>query len=224
MFGLNAYESHADFVARYHIVFELLNQADAQPGRLVDALGSLHQNIFRPFTPFAGDHRLRGEVMDVLEHLNYGDENAIVGGKKKHLLFLSHYKATGGEAVRIFIDHARKILLESPYGADPQRGLDQGLRAAGVDLSGFRQPQRPVGLLSEVGASLNLVLFLTRNCLSRPWVLAELCKAFASNVNIVVGKWTPALTKPSSSRLTWTRRSRTGNGLFGPRREVSTRD
>ena len=189
MFGLNAYESHADFVARYHIVFELLNQADAQPGRLVDALGSLHQNIFRPFTPFAGDHRLRGEVMDVLEHLNYGDENAIVGGKKKHLLFLSHYKATGGEAVRIFIDHARKILLESPYGADPQRAASikafaqqELIYLDSVNLKDLS------GLLSEVGASLNLVLFLTRNCLSRPWVLAELCKAFASNVNIVVVK------------------------------------
>lgn len=191
MFGLNAYENHSDFVARYHIVSELLTQAGASPKHLINALGSLHENIFRPLTPFAGDHRLHGEVADILDHVYYGHENSGDEGgqerpEKKHLLFLSHYKTTGGEAVRIFMDKARVLLAESK---------DPAVRSAVskfepkdliyLDSVNLKDLSR---LLNEVGASLNVVLFLTRNCLSRPWVLAELCKAYTSNINLILVK------------------------------------
>ena len=197
MFGLNAYENHADFVARYHIVAELLVQAGASPSHLVGALGSLHDNIFRPFTPFAGDHRLKGEVADILEHVLYespaaaattqeGDGGEIAPKKKRHLLFLSHYKATGGEAVRIFMDQARRQLAESTrpnvVHALQQYEAHDLIYLDSVNLKDLSR------LLDEVGASLNLVLFLTRNCLSRPWVLAELCKAYTDNINIILVK------------------------------------
>lgn len=198
---LNAYENHSDFVARHHIISEMLAQAGCHQSQLVDALSSLNDNIFRPLSPNAGDHRLDGEIADILEHIEYVPrgsqrENASAGDAvasavsrkpKRHLMFLSHYKATGGEAVRIFIDRARHLLLNTSFGAEKHRAAFHShvsehelIYLDSVNLKDLGR------LLEEVDASINLVLFLTRNCLARPWVLAELCKAYMSNINIVL--------------------------------------
>jgi len=201
IFGLNAYENHSDFVARHHIIAEMLTQAGCHQSQLVDALSSLNDNIFRPLSPNAGDHRLDGEIADILEHIEYvprgsqlenagaGDAVASAASRKpkRHLMFLSHYKATGGEAVRIFIDRARHMLLNTSFGAQKHRAAfhehvseHELIYLDSVNLKDLGR------LLEEVDASINLVLFLTRNCLARPWVLAELCKAYMSNINIVL--------------------------------------
>ena len=195
MFGLNAYENHADFVARHHIISEMLTQAGCRQTQLVDALCSLHDNIFRPLSPHAGDHRLDGEVADILDHLKYAPLTATQAGDgglptvkpKRHLMFLSHYKSTGGEAVRIFIDRARYLLLQTKHGEREDRAAAlSAISSTDLIYLDSVNLKDLSGLLDEVDASINLVLFLTRNCLGRPWVLAELCKAYTSNVNIVL--------------------------------------
>ena len=49
----------------------MLTQAGCHQSQLVDALSSLNDNIFRPLSPNAGDHRLDGEIADILEHIEY---------------------------------------------------------------------------------------------------------------------------------------------------------
>ena len=179
--------------------WQMLTQAGCKQSQLVDALVSLGDNIFRPLTPNAGNNRLDGEMADILEHLEFtprpgqGTLETPKGGagneqkRKRHLMFLSHYKATGGEAVRIFMDRARQQLSHPVPGKHPERAAVMDAMSEHdliyLDSVNLKDLGR---LLDEVDASLNLVLFLTRNCLARPWVLAELCKAYTSNINIVL--------------------------------------
>lgn len=122
------------------------------------------------------------QVRDILSHLNY-DING-----KKHLLFLSHFKRTGGDAARIFIDRAQHILQdETSFTGDLANAV--AVRALPMQDRMFLDSANLVdlnGLLDHVAQSANLVLLLTKQTLERPWVLAEIATAFARGVNILV--------------------------------------
>jgi len=157
----------------------LLQEKGFSPAEVVQALIVLRDIIYRPFTPQAGDNKLQGEVMDVLQHL-VGHTN---GRRIKHLAFLSHHKEDAGDGARIFLDTARRLLTNSTsfeglrYLVDAMPGQDLIF----LDSTGLKDLSR---LCHIVRGSANHILLLSRRVLERPWVLAELCSAHKLGINI----------------------------------------
>jgi len=108
VFGLHAYERHSNFVARHRMISSLLNDAGYSAEQLLEALRRLDDIICRPLSPQGGDFRLEGEVKDILRHLTF-DQRAV---EMEHLVFISHFKANGGEAARILADTAKRLMIE----------------------------------------------------------------------------------------------------------------
>mmetsp|Transcript_5410 Transcript_5410/g.16090 ORF Transcript_5410/g.16090 Transcript_5410/m.16090 type:complete len:445 (+) Transcript_5410:516-1850(+) len=112
-FGLKAYSRNTDVLQRCRTVSALLSENGFSALDLFDALVSLRGVVYRTFTPQAADHKLEGEVKDILQHLSYDS----LGGQdgRPHLAFLSHHKADAGDAARIFVDTARRLLASQPF-------------------------------------------------------------------------------------------------------------
>ena len=194
--GLSAYVRQSDAVRRCRAVSRLLVAHGMSSVTLLEALVELRGIIHRPFTPQAGDHKLEGETKDILEHLKY---DLLGTDGVSHLAFLSHHKGDAGDAARVFVDTARRILY-SPWAegsGDKRTGgkltrsssRAEKLRATKTKELIFLDSMNLKSLddlLDHVRTSANHLLLLSRHALERPWVLAELCEAHRTGKNIVV--------------------------------------
>jgi len=100
--------------------------------------------------------------------------------RPKFLAFLSHHKEDGGDAARIFVDTARRVVGDG--------GADAGLAELSEDLifldsSNLSDLRK---LLGHVEEAANYILLLTRCVLERPWVLAELVRAYKIGKHMIV--------------------------------------
>jgi len=135
-----------------------------------------------PERPF-GRHRLRMATQDisaasVLEGEEIANAAAIDGPQMdEHLLFLSHYKAEAGTEAALIRTEIEHLLgedigslghyFESPVFLDSE------------DLTNLEELQEKVRL------SHNLLLLLSKDVLSRPWVLIEICTALQAGTRIL---------------------------------------
>mmetsp|Transcript_27827 Transcript_27827/g.79934 ORF Transcript_27827/g.79934 Transcript_27827/m.79934 type:complete len:685 (-) Transcript_27827:36-2090(-) len=178
-FGLRAYVTKSHALQRCSGAAMLLQERGYSPAEVVEALITLRDIIYRPFTPQAGDNKLEGEVMDILLHL-VGNTN---DRQIKHLAFLSHHKEDAGDGARIFLDTARRLLTNG-VGYEGLRDLVDtipGQDLIFLDSAGLKDLSK---LCDIVGASANHILLLSRRVLERPWVLAELCSAHKCGMNL----------------------------------------
>eukprot|EP00421_Protoceratium_reticulatum_P008706 CAMPEP_0168363088 /NCGR_PEP_ID=MMETSP0228-20121227/3513_1 /TAXON_ID=133427 /ORGANISM="Protoceratium reticulatum, Strain CCCM 535 (=CCMP 1889)" /LENGTH=318 /DNA_ID=CAMNT_0008375809 /DNA_START=24 /DNA_END=976 /DNA_ORIENTATION=- len=173
------------------------------PSMCLEVLESLHFIIYRPFTPQAAEHKILGEVMDVMEHFEYKDEPGY-----DYLGFLSHHKADGGEAARVFVDTAHRAVAADEQGGGGTERTELQRRVESARSIDSTRSGRPLlagrahafkdlifldstnlkdmmKIVANVKVAQNLVLLLTRNVLRRPWVLAELITAHRAGNNIV---------------------------------------
>ena len=164
-------------------------------------------------------------MRDILKHFQYPPSMANVSNQKaparrvsiivqedhaaaerRHFVFLSHYKTTGGEAARVLADTLRRLLGISagPRGshvsAGPRGSHDERAgrviplqtvralceqfgheRAVYLDSSDLSDKDSLSGLVRD---SVNYVLLLTRGALEQPWVLLELLTAHAAKLPV----------------------------------------
>ena len=99
----------------------------------------------------------------------------------KYLAFLSHHKADGGDAARVFVDTARRIVPGGSIFLDS------------ANLTDLRH------LLVHVEESQNYILMLTRAVLERPWVLAELTRAHVCGkpMQVICAAWPGDASSPT---------------------------
>jgi Amt family ammonium transporter len=187
-FGLSAHRLRSEALARCAVSAAALQACGYDPAQVLGALTSLRGIIYRPFTPQAADHKLEGEVADVLDHCQghaQRDETGPPGERpnpptrRTHFGFLSHHKADAGDAARIFVDTARRIVA----GREDQATYGKIEDLIFLDSTHLKELGK---LLDFVHASANYILMLSRSTLERPWVLAELCAAHREGLNVVV--------------------------------------
>lgn len=101
----------------------------------------------------------------------------IVAHREDHFLFLSHYKREAGTEASLMRSELERILQEgespAPTNCKTPIFLDS------EDLQNLKDLQQ------RVGRSHNLVLLLTSNVLTRPWVLVEVVTAIREGVRVV---------------------------------------
>lgn len=148
-----------------------------------------------PFSPQASDTLLEAQVADVLSRLDSAPKD------KEFLAFLSHHKVDAGDAARVFVDTARRLLEDghsdstyqtpvrdetrrrsSDLGDVARRGAAEGSTKIFLDSNDLTNLQK---LIRHVGQSANHLLLLSRSTLERPYVLCELAYAFKQNKKIV---------------------------------------
>ena len=192
-FGLKAYTGSSDALMRCRTTADLLQEQGNTPIELLDALVALRGVVHRPFTPQAADNKLEGEVKDLLDTFSYEKLGA---GSKRHIAFLSHHKKDTGDAARIFVDTARRLLtsgdgflssMGNPSGAASIKAT-RTRDMIWLDSSNLKSLPE---LINKVKEACNFVLFLSRHVLERPWVLAELTAAHSSgqNISTVLVEW-----------------------------------
>ena len=145
VFGMRAYVNHNEILGRYHRVSSTLEQQGLTPVQLLDALTGFRTIIYKPFTPQAADNKIEGEMMDILEHLQFdvSSNDAEYELHHNHLAFLSHHKAHAGEAARIFRDTALRLTTDpSVLEADTDATLKEGTRV--------KHPTRGEGIVAEL--------------------------------------------------------------------------
>ena len=174
---LSPHRVRSEALSRCATAASALKSCGYDPAQMLDALKALKGIIHRPFTPQAGDHKLEGEVADILHHCvghaadeAWGGDNSNPESRKDFFGFLSHHKLDAGDAARIFVDNARRIVQERP----DQRKYGKIENLMFLDTNNLKELNN---LLTYVRASKNYLLLLSRDTLNRPWVLAELCAA-----------------------------------------------
>jgi len=174
---LSPHRVRSEALSRCATAAAALQSCGYDPAQMLDALKALKGIIHRPFTPQAGDHKLEGEVADILHHCvghaadeAWGGDNSSPENRKDFFGFLSHHKLDAGDAARIFVDNARKIAQDKP----DQRKYGKIENIMFLDSNNLKELDN---LLTYVRASKNYLLLLSRDTLNRPWVLAELCAA-----------------------------------------------
>ena len=80
----------------------------------LSAIKSLKQVIMLPFTPQASDTMIEAQVAEILSRLDPASID------KEFLGFLSHHKVDAGDAARIFVDTARRLLEQPPTDSAEQ--------------------------------------------------------------------------------------------------------
>lgn len=165
----------------------------------ISALKMLRNIIVLPFSPQASTNTIEAQVADVLSRF---DLNPTL--TKKYLAFLSHHKADAGDAARIFVDTAHRLVDRPPeeleQTLEPEvtdaraskrrssAGLSELLQQDGArkifldsnDLTNLSK------LIGHVEDSANHLLMLSRATLERPYVLCELVYAWKQRKKIVV--------------------------------------
>lgn len=156
---------------------------DAYGCSIDDTLAALHAlrddgSIVLHFTPQASDTVLEAQVADVLARM------APMGKEHEFLAFISHHKSDAGDAARIFVDAARRVLEQRGVGMSAAAAANTAASGGGgklpklfLDVNELTYLQN---LLTHVGSSANHVLLLSRASLERPYVLCELVAAWCS--------------------------------------------
>lgn len=156
---------------------DILQTCGLSPAQAVVALDHLKNIIFRPFAPHGADNKLKGEMEDILEHLDFTEKDA------KFLCFVSHHKEDGGEVARLFVDRLRSAMISST-DVVRSRAVSR-VSAEHIAFLDANNLKDLTALLDFVVYSQNLVVLLTRKVLTRPWVLAEIITAYTNKINFV---------------------------------------
>jgi hypothetical protein len=156
---------------------DVLQTCGLSPAEAIVALDHLKNIIYRPFAPHGADNKLKGEIEDILEHLDFTEKSA------QFLCFVSHHKEDGGEVARLFVDRLRSAMSSSTDAVRSKAvGRVSAEHIAFLDANNLKDL---TALLDFVVSSQNLIVLLTRKVLTRPWVLAEIITAHTNNVNLV---------------------------------------
>jgi len=95
----------------------------------------------------------------------------------QHLAFLSHYKMESGTEAALMRQEMERVLMEDDQS--PAHNFQVPVFLDSEDLSDLEE------LEEHVRRSHNLVLLLTKDVLSRPWVLVEIVTAIETDVRLV---------------------------------------
>ena len=161
--------------------------------QLTQTLDGLKDRIFLPFTPQGGDLVIDGQVAQILSRLDWNMETL---SKFEYVAFLSHHKADAGDAARIFVDTARRLIDKRRSVSDaaskllaPVRDRETAGRNWWDEGGQLHIPSEKLifldsnnlsdlkELLKQVDKSANHLLMMSRQVLERPWVLCELVAA-----------------------------------------------
>lgn len=157
-----------------------------KPLQAIAALEFVRNIIYRPFTPQAAENKLKGELEDILEHLDYppGEQ------KGKYLTFIAHHREDCAEVARIMCDRIR-LALKVTGDADRFEATKH-FSMKQLAILGTENLNDLAALLDCITSSRNFMLLLTRQIFTRPWVLAELITAHTHEVNLVcvLVEWT----------------------------------
>ena len=123
-FGLTAYVEKSLVLRRCEGAAILLREKGYSAEDVLNVLKELRDIIYRPFTPQAADNKLEGEILDIMQHLDISGD---VTDGLHHLAFLSHHKADAGDAARIFVDTAKRLLETSVCERIRNSNLVKGL-------------------------------------------------------------------------------------------------
>jgi hypothetical protein len=181
--GVSAYAHRNKELQECQWIAGVLAASNVSPQDVLEALQNLNKFVFRTFTPQAGDNKLRGEIEDILDHFDFSESVTADGSSTSFLSFCSHHKKDGGEAARVFVDQVRRSLAENGK-PERQDALDRipAERQVFLDSNNLKDLSK---LCDYVGSSQNHVILMTRDVLSRPWVLAEIVKGVTSNRNVI---------------------------------------
>ena len=150
VFGMRAYVNHNEILGRYRRVSSTLEQQGFTPGQLLDALTGFRTIIYKPFTPQAADNKIEGELMDILEHLQFDVSSNESEYELHHLAFLSHHKAHAGEAARIFRDTALRLTTDPSMLQATIEQLEADTDATLREGTRVRHPTRGEGIVAEL--------------------------------------------------------------------------
>lgn len=110
-------------------LFAILDRNCLQVEDTIEALVKLKGVIWRPFSPQAGNNKIEGEVLDVLNLMS-----SVLKADDEYLAFISHYKAEAGDVARIIYDHVTDAVVQrvglgedSPRSRSPLRSPTRNL-------------------------------------------------------------------------------------------------
>jgi len=192
--GFRAYVRSSEQAREFRDIVSVLESCDHTPEQAVEALQSLKKATVLTLTPQAADNKLRGELEDIISHMdtgNLGDE------MWEFFSFLSHHKKDGGEVARVFIEGFRSILQKAEVEV-VNRFKETNLIF--LDSNNLRDL---ASLLPRVERTMNIIVLLTRMVLKRPWCIAEITRAFHAGrrILLVVVEWPDKKADPRSFRL-----------------------
>jgi len=189
---------------RLRATFSTLQAYGGTLEELLGTLQGLHSIIFQPFTPQAGDYVIDGQVSQILHKLDWDMPTL---EQCEFIAFLSHHKLDAGDAARIFVDTARR-LIEQRRETHPRNSSQRRREMVGTNwwIEGGELPipqDSPLifldsndlsdlnELLATVAKCANHILMMSRSVLERPWVLCELIAAVKANrtLHVVVCGW-----------------------------------
>jgi len=211
-FGSAASSYMLDKNQRLRTTFVTLQAYGGSLDELLKTLGGLHSLIFQPFTPQAGDYVIDGQVSQVLHKLDW---NLSTLQESDFVAFLSHHKLDAGDAARVFVDTARRLIEQrrvlerfklkrdtSPEAfvqrLRPEKAINWWIEGGDLPISSdslifldSNNLSDLKGLLTTVTKCANYILMMSRSVLERPWVLCELIAAVKAGKtpHIVVCGW-----------------------------------
>jgi len=134
----------------------------------------------RSHDPLLVSHALsKANIQEYRQRVGHAMMAAITSsGDKMHMFFLSHYKVEAGTEAALMRSDLDQIITEDPTLTGAV--FDVPVFLDSEDLSNLKSLQY------RVCRSGNLVLLLTQNVLSRPWVLVEIATAFKHEIPIML--------------------------------------
>ena len=186
--------------ARLRACFLTLDAYGCTVSDTLSALKSLRDVIMLPFSPQASDTTIQAQVAEILSRFDAPPAD------KEFLAFLSHHKVDAGDAARVFVDTARRLLEEpdtlnrestrsnsstpdlmrrstANLGEVARRGAgESGSTKIFLDSNDLTNLKKLIG---HVGSSANHIVMLSRATLERPYVLCELAYAFQQRKKII---------------------------------------
>ena len=197
---------------RLRACFLTLDAYGVSIDELLVALKALKNIIILPFSPQSSDTMIEAQVTEVLSRFKPADD------AHEFLGFLSHHKSDAGDAARIFVDTARRVINKSRQEEEDAIRLEHmdalerlssanGKAGDSRSDSSASKPRRSSftagpqdifldsnnltdlkQLIKHVKSSTNHMLMLSRASLERPYVLCELAVAFRESKQISIIK------------------------------------
>ena len=109
--GFRAYVRSSEQAREFRDIVSVLEACDHTPEQAVEALTSLKKATILTLTPQAADNKLRGELEDIVSHLDTRD---LSNEMWEFFAFASHHKKDGGEVARVFIEALKSTLHRVP--------------------------------------------------------------------------------------------------------------
>ena len=195
---------------RLRMTFITLQAYGGSLDELLTTLQGLHSIIFQPFTPQAGEYVIEGQVSQILQKLDW---DLPLLQTSDFVAFLSHHKLDAGDAARVFVDTARRLIeqrrmfhrrmLQKWTAAQKEprpetigtnwwvEGGDLPIQADSLIFLDSNNLSDLKTLLVTVTKCTNYILMMSRSVLERPWVLCEFIAAIKAGKtpHVVVCGW-----------------------------------